>query len=151
MYRGHKVELQVLFTELRLPPSGDPSVPAVTKTLGPARRAPSTRGRNKAQYSTSKDVLEKLKKLHSLPGPKVFPFCDHSNSDFKLISMPQNKKQCREALWVRCPVSSRGKFHVTLVTWGIQVQPTSEGSAALSHRLVHCPKGHRIINRLHQC
>ncbi len=59
----------MLFIELRLPPSGDPSAPSTTKTLGPARRGPNNaRGRGKQQYSTSKDVLEKLRKLHPLPG-----------------------------------------------------------------------------------
>ena len=58
---------QVLYVELKLPPSGDPSAPgATTKTLGPARR--SARGRAKPAHSTNKDVLEKLKKLHPLPG-----------------------------------------------------------------------------------
>ena len=57
--------LQVLFVELKLPPSGDPTNPHPHKTLGPARR--SARGRVKAQYSTAKDVLEKLKPLHPLP------------------------------------------------------------------------------------
>ena len=38
----------------------------VTKTLGPARR--NARGRIKVQYSTAKDVLEKLKAMHPLPG-----------------------------------------------------------------------------------
>ncbi len=62
----HYLSGQVLYGELRLPPSGDVAAPAV-KTLGPARRPPA-RGRAKSQLSTAKDVLEKLKKLHPLPG-----------------------------------------------------------------------------------
>jgi DNA polymerase theta len=54
---------QVLFLELRLPPSGDPSNPGFTRSLGTTRR--STRA--KQQYSTAKEVLEKLQPLHPLP------------------------------------------------------------------------------------
>jgi DNA polymerase theta len=59
--------LQVLFLELRLPPSGDPSAPGPGRTLGPSRR-PAGRGRGKQQFSTNKDILEKLRPLHALPG-----------------------------------------------------------------------------------
>lgn len=52
----------MLFTELRLPPSGDPAcVPKLPVGRG-GRRGP-----GRAQYSTSKDVLEILQKLHPLP------------------------------------------------------------------------------------
>jgi len=57
----------VLYIELRLPPSGDPSAPASTKTLGP-RRTTAKKGRGKSPFSTSKDILEKLKAIHPLPG-----------------------------------------------------------------------------------
>ena len=57
---------QVLFDELRLPPTGDVTCPHPQKTLGPARRGP--RGRVKQTASTAKDVLEKMKHLHPLPG-----------------------------------------------------------------------------------
>ncbi|KAK3096613.1 hypothetical protein FSP39_001708 [Pinctada imbricata] len=58
---------QVLFIELQLPPDGD------TNSLGqphrPTRRGPARgKGRQKSQFSTSKDILEKLKLLHPLPG-----------------------------------------------------------------------------------
>jgi len=57
----------VLYIELKLPPSGDPSAPhATNRTLGPRRANP--RGRQKQVFSTSKDILEKLKSLHPLPG-----------------------------------------------------------------------------------
>ena len=51
----------MLFTELHLPPSGDTSAPAVKRRLGPRRKV---RGN---PFSTSKDVLEKLKAIHPLP------------------------------------------------------------------------------------
>ena len=52
---------QVLFVELHLPP---PSDHKQQKTLGPNRR-----GKKRVQHlSTAKDVLEKLKPLHPLPG-----------------------------------------------------------------------------------
>ncbi|KAK2169547.1 hypothetical protein LSH36_9g16021 [Paralvinella palmiformis] len=53
---------QVLFIELHLPPSGDISAPAIKKRLGPRRKV---RG---SQFSTSKDILDKLKVIHPLPG-----------------------------------------------------------------------------------
>lgn len=56
---------QVLFVELRLPPSGDPNT---VKTLGTTNRGKASRGRPKQSFSTSKDILEKLKPLHPLPG-----------------------------------------------------------------------------------
>ena len=58
--------LQVLFMELKLPPSGDPANPTAgcSKTLGPAR---GRGGRRRVPFSTSKDILEKLKPLHPLP------------------------------------------------------------------------------------
>src|SRR6218665_3098255 len=56
---------QVLFAELRLPPTGDPSAPV--KTLGTTNRGKASRGRQKQSFSTSKDILEKLKSLHPLP------------------------------------------------------------------------------------
>ena len=56
------VIFQVLFIELHLPPSGDISAPAIKKRLGPRRKV---RG---SQFSTSKDILDKLKVIHPLPG-----------------------------------------------------------------------------------
>lgn len=55
---------QVLFVELQLPINGDPNSAPVTRTVGHRGQ----RGRRKASYSTSKDILEKLKPLHPLPG-----------------------------------------------------------------------------------
>ncbi|KAM3935772.1 DNA polymerase theta [Leptodactylus fuscus] len=74
---GHRFSLtspddvaQVLFIELKLPPNGDLKAPGNKKTLGYTRR-PALNGnrvRLSKQFSTTKDVLEKLKSLHPLPG-----------------------------------------------------------------------------------
>ncbi|CAN2387728.1 double-strand break repair via alternative nonhomologous end joining [Pristimantis euphronides] len=61
---------QVLFIELKLPPNGDVKGPGNKKTLGYTRR-PALNGnrvRLSKQFSSTKDVLEKLKQLHPLPG-----------------------------------------------------------------------------------
>ncbi|XP_056408573.1 DNA polymerase theta, partial [Hyla sarda] len=61
---------QVLFIELKLPPNGDLRGPGNKKSLGYTRR-PALKGnrvRLGKQFSTTKDVLEKLKPLHPLPG-----------------------------------------------------------------------------------
>ncbi|XP_061687018.1 DNA polymerase theta isoform X2 [Syngnathoides biaculeatus] len=57
---------QVLFLELHLPPNGDVGAPKSKKTLGYTRRGGS-RVRLGKQFSTTKDVLEKLRPLHPLP------------------------------------------------------------------------------------
>uniref|UniRef100_A0A8C8VKG1 DNA polymerase theta n=1 Tax=Pelusios castaneus TaxID=367368 RepID=A0A8C8VKG1_9SAUR len=61
---------EVLFLELKLPPNGDVKIQGNKKTLGYARRAPANANRVRLgkQFSTTKDVLEKLKVLHPLPG-----------------------------------------------------------------------------------
>ncbi|XP_069800792.1 DNA polymerase theta [Dendropsophus ebraccatus] len=61
---------QVLFIELKLPPNGDLRGPGNKKTLGYTRRPVlnGNRFRLSKQFSTNKDVLEKLKPLHPLPG-----------------------------------------------------------------------------------
>nr|XP_054753461.1 DNA polymerase theta-like [Lytechinus pictus] len=58
---------QVLYTELKLPPNGDPS--SISITAAPARRTLGARGRPRLakHFSTSKEALEKLKPLHPLP------------------------------------------------------------------------------------
>ncbi|XP_065814972.1 DNA polymerase theta isoform X1 [Labrus bergylta] len=58
---------QVLFLELHLPPNGDVSGSKSKKTLGYTRRG-AGRVRLGKQFSTTKDVLEKLRPLHPLPG-----------------------------------------------------------------------------------
>ncbi|XP_054459580.1 DNA polymerase theta isoform X2 [Anoplopoma fimbria] len=59
---------QVLFLDLHLPPNGDVGGPKSKKTLGYARRGAGGRVRLGKQFSTTKDVLEKLRPLHPLPG-----------------------------------------------------------------------------------
>ncbi|XP_075449000.1 DNA polymerase theta isoform X3 [Ascaphus truei] len=61
---------QVLFLELKLPPNGDLKGQGNKKTLGYTRRTAvnGNRVRIGKQFSTTKDVLEKLKPLHPLPG-----------------------------------------------------------------------------------
>lgn len=55
----------VLFTELKLPPSGDPFNPGIKKMLNPSRIL--SRGKVKQKYGTSKDVLQRLASIHCLP------------------------------------------------------------------------------------
>uniref|UniRef100_A0A8C1QZ25 DNA polymerase theta n=1 Tax=Cyprinus carpio TaxID=7962 RepID=A0A8C1QZ25_CYPCA len=57
---------EVLFLELKLPPNGDLNASKNKKTLGYTRRA-GARIKLSKQFSTTKDVLEKLKPLHQLP------------------------------------------------------------------------------------
>uniref|UniRef100_W5KBV8 DNA polymerase theta n=1 Tax=Astyanax mexicanus TaxID=7994 RepID=W5KBV8_ASTMX len=60
---------EVLFLELKLPPNGDLNSLKNKKTLGYTRRAGAgARVKLSKQFSTTKDVLEKLKPLHQLPG-----------------------------------------------------------------------------------
>lgn len=56
--------VQILYLELQLPVNGDPSTTKPIRTLGPSRRVA---GHQKAAFSTSKEVLEKLKSYHPLP------------------------------------------------------------------------------------
>ncbi|XP_037553287.1 DNA polymerase theta [Nematolebias whitei] len=58
--------VQVLFLELHLPPNGDAGGPRSKKTLGYTRRG-GGRARLGKHFSTTKDVLEKLRPLHPLP------------------------------------------------------------------------------------
>ncbi|KAM8770792.1 DNA polymerase theta [Rhynchonycteris naso] len=61
---------EVLFLELKLPPNGEIENQGSKKTLGSTRRG-NDRGRKPRlgkRFSTSKDVLNKLKALHPLPG-----------------------------------------------------------------------------------
>ncbi|KAI4877915.1 hypothetical protein NFI96_017405, partial [Prochilodus magdalenae] len=60
---------EVLFLELKLPPNGDLNCLKNKKTLGYTRRAGTgARVKLSKQFSTTKDVLEKLKPFHQLPG-----------------------------------------------------------------------------------
>nr|XP_054407399.1 DNA polymerase theta isoform X4 [Pongo abelii] len=61
---------EVLFLELKLPPNGEMKNQGSKKTLGSTRRGIDNgrKLRLGRQFSTSKDVLNKLKALHPLPG-----------------------------------------------------------------------------------
>ncbi|KAM4888552.1 DNA polymerase theta [Thomomys bottae] len=61
---------EVLFLELKLPPNGELKIQSNKKTLGSTRRGNGTgcRSRLGQRFSTNKDVLNKLKELHPLPG-----------------------------------------------------------------------------------
>ncbi|XP_059247024.1 DNA polymerase theta [Mustela nigripes] len=61
---------EVLFLELKLPPNGEIKNQSSKKTLGSTRRGNDNGRKLKLgkQFSTSKDVLNKLKELHPLPG-----------------------------------------------------------------------------------
>nr|XP_014685094.2 DNA polymerase theta isoform X1 [Equus asinus] len=61
---------EVLFLELKLPPNGEMKNQGGKKTLGSTRRGNDSgrKLRLGKQFSTSKDILNKLKALHPLPG-----------------------------------------------------------------------------------
>ncbi|XP_028838783.1 DNA polymerase theta isoform X2 [Denticeps clupeoides] len=75
-FAGHTFSLSspndvadVLFLGLKLPPNGDLTGQKNRKTLGYMRRGGGNdKGRLSKQFSTSKEVLEKLRPLHTLPG-----------------------------------------------------------------------------------
>lgn len=60
---------EVLFLELKLPPNGEINNQSIKKTLGATRRGNDNGRKLKLgkRFSTSKDVLNKLKALHPLP------------------------------------------------------------------------------------
>ncbi|XP_023420662.1 DNA polymerase theta isoform X2 [Cavia porcellus] len=61
---------EVLFLELKLPPDGEMKIQSSKKTLGSTRRGSERAQKQRLgrRFSTSKDVLNKLKALHPLPG-----------------------------------------------------------------------------------
>uniref|UniRef100_A0A8D0YDW5 DNA polymerase theta n=1 Tax=Sus scrofa TaxID=9823 RepID=A0A8D0YDW5_PIG len=61
---------EVLFLELKLPPNGERKNQGSKKTLGSTRRGNDSGRKQRLgkQFSTSKDILNKLKALHPLPG-----------------------------------------------------------------------------------
>ncbi|KAJ8266319.1 hypothetical protein GJAV_G00129050 [Gymnothorax javanicus] len=86
---------QVLFLELKLPPNGDKL--KNKKTLGYARRtAGASRVRLGKQFSTTKDVLEKLKTLHPLPGV-ILEWRRITNALTKVV-FPLQREKCRLSL-----------------------------------------------------
>ncbi|XP_061833003.1 DNA polymerase theta isoform X2 [Nerophis lumbriciformis] len=82
---------QVLFLELHLPPNGDTGAPRSKKTLGYTRRG-GGRVRLGKQFSTTKDVLEKLRPLHPLPGV-ILEWRRITNALTKVVFPLQREKQ----------------------------------------------------------
>ncbi|XP_035750497.1 DNA polymerase theta [Egretta garzetta] len=90
---------EVLFLELKLPQNGDVKVPGNKKTLGYTRRATAkgNRVRLSKQFSTTKDVLEKLKTLHPLPG-LILEWRRINNAITKVVFPLQREKRLNSAL-----------------------------------------------------
>ncbi|XP_076027231.1 DNA polymerase theta [Genypterus blacodes] len=82
---------QVLYLELHLPPNGDVSGSKSKKTLGYTRRG-AGRVRLGKQFSTTKDVLEKLRPLHPLPGV-ILEWRRITNALTKVVFPLQREKQ----------------------------------------------------------
>ncbi|XP_071415940.1 DNA polymerase theta isoform X1 [Pithys albifrons albifrons] len=90
---------EVLFLELKLPQNGDVKVQGNKKTLGYTRRATAkgNRVRLSKQLSTTKDVLEKLKALHPLPG-LILEWRRINNAITKVVFPLQREKRLNSAL-----------------------------------------------------
>ncbi|KAG8014817.1 DNA polymerase theta [Nibea albiflora] len=87
---------QVLFLELHLPPNGDVAGSKTKKTLGYTRRG-GGRVRLGKQFSTTKDVLEKLRPLHPLPGV-ILEWRRITNALTKVVFPLQREKQYHPTL-----------------------------------------------------
>ncbi|XP_033976724.1 DNA polymerase theta isoform X3 [Trematomus bernacchii] len=87
---------QVLFLELHLPPNGDVGGSKSKKTLGYTRRG-GGRVRLGKQFSTTKDVLEKLRPLHPLPGV-ILEWRRITNALTKVVFPLQREKQYHNTL-----------------------------------------------------
>uniref|UniRef100_A0A8C5MDB7 DNA polymerase theta n=1 Tax=Leptobrachium leishanense TaxID=445787 RepID=A0A8C5MDB7_9ANUR len=96
---SHDDIAQVLFLELKLPPNGDGKGPANKKTLGYTRRpaVSGSRVRLSKQFSTTKDVLEKLKPLHPVPG-LILEWKRITNALTKVVFPLQREKRYNERL-----------------------------------------------------
>ncbi|XP_015196626.2 DNA polymerase theta isoform X1 [Lepisosteus oculatus] len=91
---------EVLFLELKLPPNGDISGQKNKKTLGYTRRnTAGTRVKIAKQFSTTKDVLEKLKTLHPLPGI-ILEWRRITNAITKVVFPLQREKRMHPKLGV---------------------------------------------------
>uniref|UniRef100_A0A8C3Y098 DNA polymerase theta n=4 Tax=Catharus ustulatus TaxID=91951 RepID=A0A8C3Y098_CATUS len=90
---------EVLFLELKLPQNGDVKVQENRRTLGYIRRstAKGNRVRLSKQFSTTKDVLEKLKTLHPLPG-LILEWRRINNTIAKVVFPLQREKRFNSAL-----------------------------------------------------
>uniref|UniRef100_A0A4W6BP16 DNA polymerase theta n=1 Tax=Lates calcarifer TaxID=8187 RepID=A0A4W6BP16_LATCA len=87
---------QVLFLELHLPPNGDVGGSKSKKTLGYTRRG-GGRVRLGKQFSTTKDILEKLRPLHPLPGV-ILEWRRITNALTKVVFPLQREKQYHPTL-----------------------------------------------------
>ncbi|XP_071359277.1 DNA polymerase theta isoform X3 [Trachinotus anak] len=87
---------QVLFLELHLPPNGDVAGSKSKKTLGYTRRG-GGRVRLGKQFSTTKDVLEKLGPMHPLPGV-ILEWRRITNALTKVVFPLQREKQYHHTL-----------------------------------------------------
>ncbi|XP_058517936.1 DNA polymerase theta isoform X1 [Ochotona princeps] len=90
---------EVLFLELKLPPNGDLKNQGSKKTLGSTRRG-NDKGcklRLGRQLSTSKDVLNKLKALHPLPG-LILEWRRITNAITKVVFPLQREKRLNPIL-----------------------------------------------------
>uniref|UniRef100_A0A8C0ZMU3 DNA polymerase theta n=1 Tax=Castor canadensis TaxID=51338 RepID=A0A8C0ZMU3_CASCN len=85
---------EVLFLELKLPPNGEMKIQGSKKTLGSTRRGNDSgrKLRLGRQFSTSKDVLKKLKELHPLPG-LILEWRRISNAITKVVFPLQREKR----------------------------------------------------------
>ncbi|EDK97954.1 polymerase (DNA directed), theta, isoform CRA_d, partial [Mus musculus] len=90
---------QVLFLELKLPPNGEMKTQGSKKTLGSTRRGNESgrRMRLGRQFSTSKDILNKLKGLHPLPG-LILEWRRISNAITKVVFPLQREKHLNPLL-----------------------------------------------------
>lgn len=86
----------MLFLELHLPPNGDVNGSKSKKTLGYGRRG-GGRVRLGKQFSTTKDVLEKLRPLHPLPG-LILEWRRITNALTKVVFPLQREKKHHSAL-----------------------------------------------------
>ncbi|XP_005345015.1 DNA polymerase theta [Microtus ochrogaster] len=85
---------QVLFLELKLPPNGEMKMQSSKKTLGSTRRGSESNHRLRLgrRFSTSKEVLNKLKALHPLPG-LILEWRRISNAITKVVFPLQREKR----------------------------------------------------------
>ncbi|XP_070597995.1 DNA polymerase theta isoform X2 [Erythrolamprus reginae] len=84
---------EVLFLEQKLPSDGELKIQRGKKVLGCTRKATTNKNRARLskQFSTTKDVLEKLKKLHPLPG-LILEWRKITNAITKVIFPLQRQK-----------------------------------------------------------
>ncbi|XP_072116401.1 DNA polymerase theta [Mobula birostris] len=89
---------KVLFLELKLPPNGETNTKG-KRTLGSTRRTAPLRGcaRLSKQFSTNKEVLEKLKPLHPLPG-LILEWRRIANAITKVVLPLQREKYLHDRL-----------------------------------------------------